>query len=178
MPSFKFLSQQDKLALALYVKSLRKDWAANEGSPINIPPTPKEIFTKKAAFLVAAQKGYKRFTENCATCHGANGLGDGESASTLVDDDNQPIHPANYTLPYIKSGRSARDIFKAISTGLDGSPMAAFGDSFTEQERWELVAYVMFRRGQGMGIYPADKTIDQMVADSNAAAAKTSTKAR
>lgn len=171
MPSFKFLSQSEKLALATFVKSLRKDWAANEGETINIPSTPKDVFSKKPMFLASAMRGYKTFQENCATCHGTQGLGDGESAASLVDDDNMPIKPANYTRPYIKSGRSARDIFKAITTGLDGTPMPSFGEVFSETQRWELVSYVMFRRGQGMGIYPADKTLEQLAAEFPVAAA-------
>jgi len=169
MPSFKFLSAQNKLALALYIKSLRKDWASQESSPIHIPNTPKEIFAKKATLFLAAQSGYKLFMENCATCHGTTGLGDGESAAALVDDDNQPIKPANYLQPYIKSGRSARDIFKAISTGLDGTPMPGFAESFSEQQRWELVSYIMFRRGQGMGIYSSEKSLEALVAETQSA---------
>ncbi len=168
MPNYKFLSYPQKLSLALYIKSLRKDWKANQGIPYFIPEAPKEIFGSKATLLASAQRGYKTYAENCLVCHGVNGEGNGESAEGLVDDDNQPIRPANYAARFIKSGKGASDIYKAITTGLDGSPMPAFADTLSDKERWDVVAYVMFRRGQGAGIYDANVSLDEMVKMSSA----------
>ncbi len=162
MPGFKDLAEQEKLGLALYIKSLRPDWAASEGRSITIPLPPEEIFKSKVTLLTSAYRGEKLFKEACLSCHGDNGLGDGASAVGLTDGEGQPIKPANLTKAFIKGGRSASDVFRTISTGLDGSPMPAFLDAYTEAQRWDLVAYVFYLRGKGQGIYgPKDLLLEK-----------------
>lgn len=102
------------------------------------------------------------------TCHGEGGLGDGPSAEGLVDTDNQPLSPANLRLPYIKSGRRAEDVYKAILTGLDGTPMPAFDGIYAENQIWDLVAYIFFLRGQGAGIYETNFVLDESLVKSAA----------
>lgn len=156
MPSFRLLPEAEKYALAEYIRSLRPDWNDLVGRAYSIPDSPVEIFGKKETLLASAQRGYKHFMEACQTCHGDRGLGNGPGAEGLTDGEGQPIRPANLTSPFFKSGRRAKDVFKILTTGLDGSPMPSFADVFTEAQRWDIVAYVMVRRGQGAGIYPAD----------------------
>jgi cytochrome c oxidase cbb3-type subunit 2 len=43
----------------------------------------------------------------------------------------------------MKSGPAPQDIYKALSTGLDGTPMPSYGDSLNAEQRWDLVHYVM-----------------------------------
>jgi len=38
------------------------------------------------------------------------------------------------------------DIYRALVTGRDGTPMPSFLDATTEAERWALVAYVLSLR--------------------------------
>ncbi len=156
MPSFRLMPEAEKYALAEYIRSLRPDWNDLVGRAASIPDAPSEIFGKKETLLASAQRGYKNFMEACQTCHGDRGLGDGAGAEGLTDGENQPIRPANLTKAFFKSGRRTKDIFKILTTGLDGTPMPSFADVFTEAQRWDIVAYVMVRRGQGAGIYPAD----------------------
>lgn len=156
MPSFRLLPETEKYALAEYIKSLRPDWNDLAGRAYSIPDAPPEIFSKKETLLASAKLGYKHFMEACQTCHGDRGLGDGPGAEGLTDGEGQTIRPANFTKPFFKSGRRTKDIYKILTTGLDGTPMPSFADVFTEQQRWELVAYIMVRRGQGAGIYPED----------------------
>ncbi len=159
MPPFRELSEQEKLGLALYIRSLRPEFkeTKNEQTPVSLPLTPKEIFAKKATLIAAAKKGRALFSPTCSTCHGEEGRGDGPSASELTDSDNNPIRPANLRLPKIKGGKTARDVFRAITTGLDGTPMPAFENVFTESQRWDLVAYVYYLRGLEAGIYKSEK---------------------
>ncbi len=152
MPNFKHMPQTEKLALVAYLRSLRKDWNDLQAAPVMLPRAPSEIFAKKETLLASAVRGEKLFQEGCATCHGT-GIGDGKDAAGLTDNDGRAIKPANLTRPYIKSGRTAEDIFKAITTGLDGTPMPAFLEVYSVEQRWDLVAWVMYRRGQGMGLY-------------------------
>jgi mono/diheme cytochrome c family protein len=156
MPGFPLLSSQEKYALVAFIKSLRPDWQKNEGKAHAFPEVPVKIYRNKTLFLASAFRGSTLYQEGCATCHGVKGEGDGEGAEGLVDSDNQPIRPANLRAPYIKSGRRVQDIYKAIFTGLDGTPMPSFEGVYSEEQIWDLVSYVMFLRGQGAGLYEKD----------------------
>lgn len=162
MPSFQEVPEQEKLAIVMYVRSLRPEFKDTVGDqiPLNIPVPPKDMFSNKAGLLVSAKKGKAHYTKACVLCHGDQGKGDGPSAAELTDADNQPIKPANLRLAYIKSGRTPQDVFKAITVGLDGSPMPGFETLFTETQRWELVAYIYYLRGQEAGIYTEKDKIE------------------
>lgn len=155
MPSFRELKGEQREALAAYIQSLREDWKLLEGRPVALPSPPEEIFTKRTEFILAASRGYKLYMEACHTCHGDYGRGAGPQAEGLTDGENQPIKPADLGRMYHKAGLGAKAIFRSITTGLDGSPMPGFLDVFDEKGRWDLVAYVMFLRGQRADIYPS-----------------------
>lgn len=155
MPSFRLMSTQEKLAVASYIMGLRADWSQLQGEALFIPQAPSAIFAKKDTLLASAARGHKTYMQACQTCHGDQGLGDGPGAEGLVDAEDQAIKPANLQYKNIKSGRSARDAYKAISTGLDGTPMPGFAEAFTEAQRWDLVAFVFYLRGVGNGSYDA-----------------------
>ena len=80
--------------------------------------------------------------KGCATCHGEGGKGDGPVAAALVDSWGWPIRPWDFTQGYYKSGRTDRDLFRTITTGLNGTPMPGFGPATTVAERWQLVDYL------------------------------------
>jgi mono/diheme cytochrome c family protein len=164
MPSFRLLPESEKMALALYIRSLRGESSASIGvQPVNIPQAPREIFTKKKVFLASAVRGKKIYMEACHVCHGDGGLGNGPGAEGLVDGEEQPLRPANLSKSFIKGGRGARDVFRAISTGFDGTPMPGFAETYDEATRWDLVSYVFFLRGQAAGIYDSQKEPEQLV---------------
>jgi cytochrome c oxidase cbb3-type subunit 2 len=156
MPSFRLMPANEKLALVSYIQSLRADWAELQGRSIALPDPPEEIFRKKATLLASAMRGRQLFMDACQTCHGDRGLGDGPGAEGLIDGEERIIRPADFTRPFLKSGARVKDIYKVVSTGLDGTPMPSFAETYTEAQRWDLVAFVLVRRGQGAGLYPAD----------------------
>lgn len=155
MPPFRDLPTAEKIALVAYVRSLRPEFqeTKSDQTSLSLPPAPKEFFANKMGLLAAANKGQTHYKLACINCHGTAGAGDGPSAPELTDSDNQPIKPANLRLPKIKSGVTAKDLYRAISTGLDGSPMPGFESLFNETQRWELVAYIYYLRGMEAGIY-------------------------
>jgi len=161
MPSFKELPNSEKLALVAYLRSLRPEFAETlkDQVAVPLPAPPADIFSSKANLLAAAKKGRVLYKQACYLCHGENGAGDGPSAETLTDDNDLTIVPANLNLAYVKGGKTAKDLFRSITTGLDGSPMPGFGSLFTDRQRWEMVAYIYYLRGMHSGLYSAEDEI-------------------
>ena len=75
------------------------------------------------------------FQENCVSCHGATGKGDGILAKGLSPE------PTNFTDKERAVNRSLLGLFDAISNGLDDTAMPAF-TQLKEQQRWSLAFYV------------------------------------
>ncbi len=75
------------------------------------------------------------FQENCASCHGVSGQGDGSLAIELNPE------PTNFTDKERAINRSLLGLFDAITNGLDDTAMPAF-TQFKEQQRWSLAFYV------------------------------------
>jgi len=84
--------------------------------------------------------------QKCSECHGEAGRGNGTSwdaLKDLKDDWGYPILPRNLTNREVfRNGSSASDIFRTITTGLNGTPMKAYAKEATAPERWDLTHYV------------------------------------
>lgn len=149
MPSWHELAQKDSLAVIQYIKY---QLAADRSDPKKPylyfveEPAKAPIFIgqppKPSAELVARGKEVWQ-SGKCWECHGQTGTGDGEKAAGLKDDLGFPIPPANLTTGQFKSGPTAKDIFRTMSTGLSGTPMPSFSDSVSEQDRWALSYFVL-----------------------------------
>jgi high-affinity iron transporter len=93
-------------------------------------------------------RGHTLFTQNCSSCHGDKGLGDGPVASGL----HMPV-------PGIGSAKLTPDLsptlaYNVVSVGVSGTPMASFATSLTPQDRWNIVNYMYALRGTRM-VLPA-----------------------
>jgi mono/diheme cytochrome c family protein len=140
MPPWANFTDDELKALAYYVKSFSPDFAKADfnAAPLEFPKAPG--YTKESA--VAGRKVYE--DTGCITCHGELGRGDGASARTLVDDWGFPIKPADFTQRWTFRGGSTReDIFRTMTTGLNGTPMPAFGDALKPEERWAITDYMV-----------------------------------
>lgn len=138
MPSWIALTNQNRADLVAFIKTLSPRWKTEKaGEPINIPPEP-------ALTLDSIKHGKELFTKlECWKCHGSEGLGDGPSASTLTDSNDQPIRPYNFAAgSRFKCGSTNDDLYKIFMTGLDGTPMPSFGDVIKPQDAWDLVHYL------------------------------------
>jgi len=139
MPAWPQFTDQQLTDLVYYVKSFNADFAKAERQPepIKIPSAP-------SASKDSIEKGQKLYGElGCARCHGELGRTDGISAPTLKDDWGHSIRPADLTRRWTFRGGSAReDIFRAFSTGLNGTPMPSFVDALNEEQRWDLANFV------------------------------------
>lgn len=97
---------------------------------------PASADSKKMPFdnlAVAAQKGKELYQLYCWSCHGESGFGDGAAGSALGQ------QPANFHSNRVKR-QSDGALFWKLSTGLGNMP--GFAASLTEEQRWQLIAYV------------------------------------
>lgn len=132
------LSEEERQAVVQYIKSFSLRF--KEGRPeqlISIPPRPPQ----DKALIALGKTLYKE--AGCPSCHGLEGKGDGPSAEGLKDYWGFPIQPAGLTLKPFKSGPDPEDLYRTLSTGLDGTPMPSYGGSLTPKERWSLVFYIL-----------------------------------
>jgi mono/diheme cytochrome c family protein len=110
---------------AVSVPSLltQEEGVAERTNPI--PPTAESL-----------AQGQALYEENCLACHGPTGLGNGPVGLTL-----RP-RPANLQVHTVPGVHSDAQLFAWITEGFPDSPMPAFGDTLTEEERWHIVNYI------------------------------------
>lgn len=103
-----------------------------------IPPIDPKTVMEPTSELLA--RGKVLFEQNCVTCHGAQGQGDGPGGKGL----NPP--PRNFTAnANWKNGTRVEDIYKTLDEGIKGSSMASY-NYLSKKDRMALVHYV---RGLG-----------------------------
>jgi cytochrome c oxidase cbb3-type subunit I/II len=121
-----------------YVKTLSPRWQEDPPEPpLVIPPAPRATPT----LLARGQTLYAQ--AKCAECHGESGRGDGPAAPTLKDDFDRPIRPADFTRGELRGGAAVADVYRTLTTGLDGTPMPSFADTLDDGERWAISYYVL-----------------------------------
>ena len=112
-------------------------------------PTPLVIADEPDYDQASVARGKKLFEKmQCAACHGTEGRGDGAAAKSLRDDWGKAIDPADFTGGIYKGGKGAAVVFRAVSTGLGGTPMPSFAGSMSEAERWDLAHFVLSLAGE------------------------------
>jgi mono/diheme cytochrome c family protein len=100
----------------------------------DLPPVdPKTVMTPNPKLLA---RGEKLFKQNCVSCHGDAGHGDGPAAGTLNPKPRDFTQSAGW-----KNGFHIPEIFKTITTGIKGTGMASF-ESIRPADRMALVHYV------------------------------------
>jgi mono/diheme cytochrome c family protein len=138
MPSWITLTNQNRADLIAFIKTLSERWKTEKaGAEITVPAEP-------ALTVQGIQHGKELFTKlECWKCHGQEGRGDGPSASTLTDSNDQPIRPYNFAAgSRFKCGTTNQDLYKIFMTGLDGTPMPSFADVIKPEDAWDLVHYL------------------------------------
>jgi DMSO reductase family type II enzyme heme b subunit len=134
-------SDDDLEALVEYLKEFEEETFEFEGEPIEIgepPPVSDELI---AIGVDVFQKA------KCWECHGKHGRGDGEKGwqPNFKDDWGDKIWPTNLAHPWeLRNGASLKDLFRSISTGLDGTPMPSFADAYSAEQRWGLSYYLEY----------------------------------
>jgi mono/diheme cytochrome c family protein len=145
MPDWPTLSDQEVSDLAHFITTFSPDFSSAENVPQPVP-----LPSAPGATNESIELGKTLYVETgCVKCHGALGRGDGPSASTLVDDLQQPIRPADLTQSWtFRGGSSREDIFRTMSTGFNGTPMPGFVDALTPEQRWAITDYIVSLSGE------------------------------
>lgn len=97
--------------------------------------------------------GETLYNTYCLSCHGALGEGDGVLGAEF------DVKPANFHLPEVQNQRDGA-LFWKISEGRDAMP--AYKSSLTDEERWQLVAYLRKLYDAKNRVKPAD-AVDQFL---------------
>jgi cytochrome c oxidase cbb3-type subunit I/II len=138
MPTWHELPEKDRIAVIAYIKTFSPRWQEEKPEPpiaIGDPPKPTPELLARGKDLYTKAK--------CFQCHGDGGKGDGPSANELRDDLKFPIRPADFTRGQFKGGGEVADIYRTMTTGLDGTPMPSFADAMKDDERWAISYYVL-----------------------------------
>ncbi|MDE3090191.1 MAG: copper resistance protein CopC, partial [Chloroflexota bacterium] len=91
--------------------------------PNPVRPVPAQLAIGKQIYL-----------QNCATCHGADGKGDGPAAANLNP------KPADLTIhaPLHTEG----DLYWWVTHGISGTAMPAWDPTLSDLQRWQVVAFI------------------------------------
>ncbi len=80
--------------------------------------------------------GARAFAQNCASCHGPEGKGDGPLARSLA------IASADLTAAHIY-GHLPGELYWTIEHGVPGTPMPGFAATLDAQTRWSLIDFIL-----------------------------------
>lgn len=114
-----------KQEVAAPVKPAASDAAAaQDASPASTP--------------AGIERGAALYQANCIACHGPEADGKGPAAVAFTPP------PRNFKDPAAKwtHGRKPAEIFGTLTNGVQGTGMAGFAASLTEDQRWDLVHYI------------------------------------
>lgn len=99
----------------------------------NLAKVSLKEFPLKAPSL---NNGRKIYEQNCATCHGIKGLGDGPSAAVL---NPKPVKFHDEEFIY---STSPYTFYRAIKNGIPGTAMPAWDYQLSLQEKWDVIRYI------------------------------------
>lgn len=101
----------------------------------------------------------------CEQCHGPDGRGNGNL--TQKDDWGFPIFPADLHECWNFRGNrrdpyNPRNVFREVTTGLNGTPMPSFVDVLSVEERWDVANFVISLCEKGQDGKPLDINVMTM----------------
>jgi mono/diheme cytochrome c family protein len=143
MGMFSQLTEEDVTNVIEYVKSFSRRWRKTENyaEPMTFPAEP-EWFKEAASKATHAATGKALFQTNCSACHGPAADGQGPAVPALKDIWEQPARPSDLRQPHLRCGDRPQDIYRVLTTGLNGTPMVSFDATLTPEQRWDIIAYL------------------------------------
>jgi FTR1 family protein len=94
--------------------------------------------------------GRRLYAQDCASCHGPTGRGDGPAAPHL-----------STAVPAIGTAAAMRDVapalmYRLVAVGVRGTAMPAWESSMTPAQRWNVVAYVTSMRATAAQVHAGE----------------------
>lgn len=123
----KLLTALNSIATPTTIVSICQDTIATLTASYNVK--------NKPSLLPSLDEGRQLFNENCVSCHGADGRGDGKLAIGMSPS------PANFHDRDRQRFRNIFSLYNVISLGANGTAMPAFTQLKSEQ-RWSLAFYI------------------------------------
>lgn len=144
MGAFTALGEDEVTAVMEYVKFFSRRWrkAENYAEPLSFPAPPAWLADAKKR-AAHAQPGRVIFNNACAVCHGEKADGQGSAAASLKDVWNLPCKPSDLRNEHLRCGDGPADLYRLITTGMNGTPMPAFDKVLTESQRWDVIAFIL-----------------------------------
>ncbi len=109
-------------------------------------------------------RGAALFQQECASCHGRGGDGDGPAAAGL------PVRPIAFTNVERARQRSLFALFQTTTQGIDGTAMPSF-EHLSGDDRWALafhiggLAFSEQQAAEGARLWDEDSSLHRQVAD-------------
>lgn len=114
---------------AFEVESLANELKGRIISAYDIKPYPTKIPDYESGKLL--------YAENCSSCHGFSGRGDGALSKNL----NPPA--TDFTDADINLGLSPFKVYNTTTFGIEGTAMASFEEVLDEEQKWDVAFYVL-----------------------------------
>jgi len=118
--------------VAMFLLSFDRPPSFQEGRWV-APAWADTLKSPVADAAAASERGKESYDLYCWSCHGKKGRGDGAAGASF------PIPPADFRTPEV-SGQSDGALYWKLTTGRGN--MTPYGDLLTDEQRWELVAYI------------------------------------
>jgi DMSO reductase family type II enzyme heme b subunit len=139
MPPWARFTDDEVKDIVEYVKSFEEETFEEDAEPFKIgkPPAASDAILKQGKEIFEKAK--------CWECHGKAGKGEGEKGwqKDFKNDWGTRAYPTDLTQSWEYRGGSAlEDIFRTVTSGFDGTPMASFQSSYSDEERWALSHFV------------------------------------
>lgn len=137
MPPFSYLKDDEMKALVSYIQSLGKKRLIKY-QRIYHPEELEKLLEKRNVNTngsAEANAGRGIFQQNCATCHGTHGLGNGPNARAIAK------KPANFSRSFYKDYDDVTWYWR-VSEGVPGTRMPQWGRQLTQKQIWYLVAFL------------------------------------
>ena len=147
MGMFSQLTDSDISSVIEYVKSFSRRWrkAENYAEPLQFPEPPAWLADPHQS-VAHAKTGAVLFATHCSACHGPAADGKGPAIAALKDIWNQPARASDQRQPHLRCGDRPKDIFRVLSTGLNGTPMVSFDPVLSGDQRWDIIAWIMTQK--------------------------------
>jgi DMSO reductase family type II enzyme heme b subunit len=139
MPPWTRFTDDEVNAMVEYIKSFEEETFEFEAETFQIGKAP-------AVSDELMQKGKEIFDKaKCWECHGKAGRGEGEKGwqEKFKNDWGTRAYPTDLTQSWeYRGGAAVEDIYRTVTSGFDGTPMASFQTSYSDAERWALAYFV------------------------------------